>query len=250
MTSTSNTALEMAARAGYLAKSVVYGAVGAIALHAALAAGGEAEGSAGALRVLVDQPFGQILVVLIGVGLLGYASWKVYAAATDAEAHGSEAEGLLSRGGMAVSGVIHIALALYAFTLIGGGGGSGMGTSGFGPTLSMLAGGAVGVFGLVEIFRAMTDRYVQNWQTSEMSETEKVWGKRAARLGLSARGIVFITIAILMISSGSTDAGTSEALAALSRQSFGTTLLAMVSLGLIAYAIYCAVDCRYREFRA
>lgn len=69
--------------------------------------------------------------------------------------------------------------------------------------------------------------------------------ERAARAGLTARGVMYVTIGILAVrlalggggGSGS-QASSSGALAALSRQPFGVVLLVAVALGLLAYGAW------------
>src|SRR6476661_6833659 len=70
-------ALVMAGRAGYAAKGVVYIVIGALAAKAAAGSGGRATDSKGALVEIGDGPFGTLALVLIGVGLLGYMTWRL-----------------------------------------------------------------------------------------------------------------------------------------------------------------------------
>ena len=50
------------ARAGHLSKGFIYGAVGLLALQTALGSGQRVEGKQGALKAILAQPFGQILL--------------------------------------------------------------------------------------------------------------------------------------------------------------------------------------------
>src|SRR3954451_2717274 len=59
--------IERLARAGYLAKGVVYLLIGILALQAAAGAGGRTTGTTGAFRVLLRQPLGHWLLWLGGV---------------------------------------------------------------------------------------------------------------------------------------------------------------------------------------
>ena len=62
--------LEIAARLGFGARGLVYCLIGGLALLAAFGAGGGTGGSRTALRSLMSQPFGWILLGLMAVGLL------------------------------------------------------------------------------------------------------------------------------------------------------------------------------------
>ena len=61
--------LEVMARLGHGARGVVYCLVGGLALFAAIGSGGRTGGSGGALRIILEQPFGRVLLGLIAIGL-------------------------------------------------------------------------------------------------------------------------------------------------------------------------------------
>jgi hypothetical protein len=79
--------LEWLARAGLLARGVVYAIVGVLALQLALGNGGDTTTQQGALRRIADQQFGQVLLIAVAVGLFGYAVWRLLRAALG---HGRE----------------------------------------------------------------------------------------------------------------------------------------------------------------
>jgi len=66
-------------RAGFVARAVTYGVIGALALAIALGAGtgGAAPDQAGALALIARAPLGRAALVLICAGLLAYAVWKL-----------------------------------------------------------------------------------------------------------------------------------------------------------------------------
>ncbi len=105
------------ARFGYAAKGVVYAVVGVLAVRLAFGRGGEATGSRGALREIGQAPFGRVLLVLLALGLLAYAAWKVVEGVLDVENHGSEPKGMVVRTAYVASGALHAALALFAVSL-------------------------------------------------------------------------------------------------------------------------------------
>ena len=76
--------MESYARFGYMAKGVVYLTVGLTAGWAAWS-GGRPEGSEAALSTILEQPFGQALLMVVGVGLLGYSFWRFVQAIRDTE---------------------------------------------------------------------------------------------------------------------------------------------------------------------
>ena len=64
---------EWLSRAGFVARGVIYGIIGILALQLALGAGGKATNQQGALRTIAQQPFGKLLLILVAIGLGGYA---------------------------------------------------------------------------------------------------------------------------------------------------------------------------------
>ena len=84
------------ARVGYAAKGVVYLLVGWIAIKAGMASGSP-EGSAGALASLVDEVGGQLILMVIAIGLLAHVIWRAVQAILDPEHPGSGAKRVAAR---------------------------------------------------------------------------------------------------------------------------------------------------------
>ena len=68
-------------RAGFVARALVYGIIGLLAFELATGQGGKITNQQGALRTVEHQPFGHLLLVLVAVGLGGYALWRFFRAA-------------------------------------------------------------------------------------------------------------------------------------------------------------------------
>ena len=96
--------IEGLGRFGYVAKGVVYLVIGVLAVQAALGQGGGTTDQRGALAQVAAAPFGQVLLFLLTIGLLGYAVWRFVQAAKDTEGKGSEPKGLLRAPGTLGSG--------------------------------------------------------------------------------------------------------------------------------------------------
>jgi hypothetical protein len=254
------------ARGGYAARGVVYLIVGGLAVLAALGGGGRTTDSEGALRTLLQQPFGAALLALVALGLVGYASWRLVQAIADPDAHGANAKGLAIRGGLLVSAVTHSLLALFALSLIFGWGSSvgGGGDSGardwtawlllqpFGRWLVALSGVAVigaGIAHMIKGYRAEFTEYLR----MDPATLEKL--SPICRFGLIARGIVFLIIGGFLVvaawrfSSGDV-VGLQGALQTLQQQPYGWILLAVVALGLFAFDVYSLIEARYRRIAA
>src|SRR6185312_4163394 len=68
--------LEWLARAGLVARGVVYGLIGILAIKVAFGSGGETTDQRGALQTIASGSFGTVLVV-VTIGLFGYALWRL-----------------------------------------------------------------------------------------------------------------------------------------------------------------------------
>lgn len=252
------------ARAGYSAKGVVYGVIGVLAALAAFGSGGETTDSKGAIRAIGQQPFGQVLLGLLALGLLCYALWRFLSAFVDAEGKGSDAKGIVQRTGYFVSGMIHLGLTFAtAMILIGGrssGGDSGakdwtakLMSAPFGPWLVIGVGVIVAGVGLAQWTKVWKGSYREKFDLDGAAASQREWIERVAKAGLIARGVVFLIIGFFLALAGwQTDAsearGLEGALDALARQPYGPWLLGATGVGLLCYGIYCCVIARYGRF--
>lgn len=251
--------IEPLGRIGYAAKGIVYAIVGVLAVQAAMGSGGETTDTRGALQRIQEAPFGKVLLGLVAVGLVGYALWRLVQAFLDTDNKGSDAKGRITRLGYAVVGVVYLGLALSAIQLLRGSGGQNQGSEQdwtarlmaqpFGQLLVGLVGAGVIGIGLYQLYKAYSGKFREHLKLAEMSHTEAEWATRSGRLGFSARGIVFCIIGALLIaaalhSNASEARGLAGALETLGGRPW---LLGAVAVGLIAYAVFCLVEARYRR---
>lgn len=249
--------IEWLARAGYVAKGVVYLIIGVLAVQVAMGDGGQTTGAKGALAVIAGEPFGQTLLVITGIGLIGYALWRTVQAVMDPDDEGSDAKGTSVRVAYAGSGILHVMLAIEAFRLAfgsaGGGGNDGSAQhwtrqlmeQPFGIWLVGAAGVAALAGGAVQIYRAYSAKFMEKLRTHSMNSTERTWSERIGRAGFAARGVVFFVIGGGLVNAAMTTdpseaVGFGQALSQLSGTSHGPWLLGLVALGLAAYGIFCA----------
>jgi len=259
--------VERLARFGYAAKGVVYIVVGVLAAMTALGFGGQTTNSRGALRTILTQPFGKVLLGLVAVGLIGYALWRFVQAGLDPER--KRDDGDLKRIGLriayAISGVVYVGLAFTAIQLVrgaergrGGGGNASQDWTArilsqpFGRWLIGIVGLIIIGVGIFQIYKGYTAKFREKLKLNEMSSTEQTWATRSGKFGFPARGVVFGVIGIFLVQAAlkydpSKAQGLEGALDALARQPFGWIILAVVALGLAAYGIFMLVQARYRH---
>ena len=85
-----------------------------------------------------------------------------------------------------------------------------------------------------------------------MSDAEEAAATAAGVLGHLARAVVFTLIGLFLLRAAwefdpKEARGLDGALMELSQQSYGDLLLGAAAVGLLAYALYCFVEARYRR---
>jgi fumarate reductase subunit D len=68
---------EWLARSGFVARGLIYGIIGILAIKLAIGVGGTTTNQQGALKTIAHQPFGKVLLILVAIGLAGYALWRL-----------------------------------------------------------------------------------------------------------------------------------------------------------------------------
>ena len=64
-------------RPRFVARGLIYGIIGILAIKLAVGAGGTTTNQQGALKTIAQQPFGKVLLILVAIGLGGYALWRL-----------------------------------------------------------------------------------------------------------------------------------------------------------------------------
>ncbi len=260
--------VEKLARFGYASKGVIYILIGVLAAMAAFGAGGQTSGTTGIMQKIIEQPFGKILLGIVGVGFVGYAVWRFVAAIKDAEHKGNDTKGIIIRIGYVVSGVIYGALAFKAFQMITGSGGGSSSGSGGGSGKQMMvdklleqpAGqwlvGIVAVLvfakGIYHIYKGVADKFGEDIKDGGVERKIKETYMKLGKAGYIARGVIFGIIGFFLFkaaitASSSQVGGTDKAFSFLSSAG-GPWLLGLVAIGLAGYGVFQIVKARYKPF--
>lgn len=249
------------ARAGLVARGVVYGIIGLLALKLALGDGGKATNQEGALQTIAHQSFGELLLVLVAIGLGGYALWRLVRAAVG---HGAEQrDSTFDRISALDSGIAYGILCITAIGILtssGGGGGSGSPKSTTGGVLDWTGGTLiVGIAGailvgvaLYQLYEGLAKKFLDDAKTGEMSEGVEKAYTALGMFGIVARAVIFALIGYGLIKAAvdynpKEAIGLDGALRELAHASYGPLLLGLVAAGLIGFGLYSIVDARYRK---
>ncbi|HEX8169594.1 MAG TPA: DUF1206 domain-containing protein [Thermoanaerobaculia bacterium] len=259
--------IERVARLGYLCIGAVYIIVGLLAAAAARGHGGSTGGQKSAFAFLLDKPFGAVALVIIAIGLAGYAVWRFASAFSDSEHRGSDAKGLALRFASVARGVIYAYLATEVVHMLlrrgTGGGGNDQQTRHwtarllempFGRWLVAAAGLGVVIYGAYQVYAAATSKLSKQLALGEIDAAPRRKVIAVSRFGIGARGVVFLVIGgsflIAALHRNPTDAqGTSGAMHQIAEPLHGW-LLVLIGFGLAAYGVYALVNARYRRIRA
>ena len=251
---------EQFARFGYAAKGVVYLVAGALSARAAFGLGGATTDRRGALVTILSEPFGRLMLVLIGCGLIGYVVLRLVQVLMDPEGKGDDAKGIAVRIGYLISAFIYASLAWTALRLVTGNSGAsanqtqswvaGLFRLPLGRWLVGIAGLVVLGQGLYQLYKAYSADFSERFRWNQMSATERTWTVRLGRLGLAARGIVQGLIGLFLVQAAllfdpSKVQGPGGALQSLAHPPFGWWTVGVVAIGLAAYGIYMLAAARY-----
>jgi Domain of Unknown Function (DUF1206) len=254
--------LEWLARAGLVARGVVYGLIGVLAVKVAFGSGGETTDQQGALKTIAGEPFGKVVLVLIAIGLAGYALWRLVRAAIG---HGPETgeDDAKDRISSLVSGIAYGALCVTAVKILLGAGSSSSSsktekaTGGVldwpgGRYLVIVAGLVVIGVAVDQALKGIKKKFLEDSKTERMSPGTDEAFTAVGVVGHLSRAIVFALIGWFVIKAAidydpDKAVGLDQALAKLSNSSFGPAVLGIVAVGLIAFACYSVLDARYRR---
>ena len=258
---------EKLARIGHAAKGAVYGIAGVLTLLAAFNMGGQKAGKSQVIDFLEKQPFGQVLVILMAIGLACYAFYRFVQVAGKSEKleQKSEWKRKVMKAGFFISGVIYLGFAVYAVMQVVGSSGSGSGSSKQGVISSMLqhtwgvvliyiASALLLIKAVYQFIKVKNKEYYEGVRGMNVGvQKAKSIVKKAGAIGFIARGILIgITAYFFFQAANNHDAsqvkGTSGAFSFLQESSSGPWLMAAVAIGLIGYAVYMIVVSRYKEF--
>ena len=252
---------EWLARAGFVARGLIYGIIGILAIKLALGAGGTTTNQQGALKTIARQPFGNVLLILVALGLAGYSLWRLTHALLGPGPEDSDSR--FERVAAIGSGIVYAALCAIAVEILLGSGSSGgsgsthqttAGALGWpaGTWLVAIAGAVLIGVGLFQGYRGLGKDFLEDSKTEQMSPGVRNLVEWLGSFGHLARMVVFALVGCFLIKAAidynpHQAVGLDGALAKVAGASYGPLLLGIVAAGLIAFGIYSLSDARYRR---
>src|ERR1700681_714714 len=249
-----NPALELLERLGYVVRGALYAVMGLLALEIVLSvAGGKATDLTGSLVVLVSNPFGKLVLIIVAIGLAAYSLWGFTRAIYDPLHRGSDASGYMARLGFVSSALSYAAIVVFALQVLAGSGASA--ADGTQKTVAQVlthpAGGALTILiGLVVIgvalgqfLEAVRATFARDLKGAEMSASTRNTVVTLGRFGMFARGVIFLVIGWFVVQAGiHHDPAQAQsfggAFVFLLAQPFGRIVMGIVALGLVALGLH------------
>ena len=263
-------ALVVVARAGWLAKGLVYGLVGVLALPIAMdsrRASGDASQEAsqsGAIAKIAESSAGAAVLWAVAIGLALYVLWRVVSILLPAE---NSAKAWLNRVGYAVSALTYTALAWSAISfasrdskanktensrveqftrdLMGHNGGRWL--VGLVGAVLIAVGGFFAHKGITANFRKeLREGGVGPISTKQVVRIGQIgWCARAAMMAL----VGFFLIRAAVQFSPDEAEGLDGALRRLADTSWGTLMVLSIGIGLLIYGFFCVISAPLQRLR-
>ena len=240
------------ARIGYTARGIVFLLIGGLSVLAACGWGQRVADGKDALRTLFGQPFGRFLLMVITIGLLCFAAWRLSQAILYADHQGNGVAALARRVVQGAAGIFFIGFAGVAASIAlrwDDGGNSDKLARGW--TAWLLAKpygqwlmGAIGVGFVVSAVAIAVGGYRAEFSRRlELDKVERGVVTALGRFGSVARAVVYATIGCFLVfaalhSHSSEAKGSGGALRFLQQQPYGSVLLGITALGLLAFGVY------------
>jgi uncharacterized membrane protein len=267
--------VDRVARAGLIARAVIYLMVGYLAGRLALSAAGSPTAATsrpasgeGALETIAAHPGGRIVLGLLAVGFLGYALLAAVQATFRHQDIQRSSERRAKRLFFAGVALLYLAFSIYAASLVvrpQSGQASAAGAHRqeteltarvlgwpFGQLLvgtvgAVLIGAGVG-FGYQAVTTNFQDRLKQQQMRPAVRRAATVLGV----VGSWARAVVLVLVGVFVLSAAISfnprkARGLDASLRAVADQPSGPYLLAAVAVGLACYGVYVLLEVRYRK---
>jgi len=253
------------ARFGYLAKGVVFGTVGILAVMTACGfSGGRIVGAEGAVQTLGDNAFGRVILIVIAAGLAAFVVWRIVEALADPDRKGTSLKGLVQRAGYLASAAAYASLAAFTVRhLERGDSADGQNAAehtrtlmahDWGIWLVALVGAGFVAVACYQLWRARSAAFRRRWRREAMGPDEERWAVRISRIGIVARAVAFALIGMFLLRAAihadpEQAEGLSGALRAFLDERWGTLWLGAIGTGFVCYGLYCIANARYRRIR-
>ena len=246
-------------RLGYLAKGLIYFLIGVLALSLALGMrGGRLTDASGVLATLLQQPFGRMLLLAIGIGIVTYAAYYLFEAIADLRRLGGGVRGWLNRSLTMIKALAYGTIGIEALNLVLFNRPSGGDAEDnarlvmrfpLGEVLLILVGIGIAVYGLTQLKMAWEGKADDELDVARVRR-EAAWILPLGRIGTTARGVILVGMGVTLLWSGMQERpanadGYSEVLATIA--SVDPWLLVAMGAGVLCFGLFQLCHARYAK---
>jgi hypothetical protein len=252
-----SSAMIVLGRAGMACYGIVYVIVAYLALRISFGDNGKQADQKGALQEIAATTFGDVMLWVLGIGLLAFGPWQLLLAAVSYQWRTPKRKRTTKRIGAAIRGITGLALGVAAIGIVtGSGSGSGSGNEKeqtfTAKVLELPVGrlllGVIALvvigFGAASVYSGARRSFMKDLDTSELPSGTRSWVAGIGMVGYIAKGVavgivgVLLGIAALHRNPGQAG-GLDAALRTLAGQPFGSVLLVVMAIGFAAFGGYC-----------
>lgn len=251
--------VEWLARLGLLSRGIIWLTVGLLAAQVALGSDKRADKN-GALAAIKDKPMGELLLVVLTVGFLGYATWRLLEGTVGHRDEDEARKRWAKRGASFFRGCIYLFLAGSTAKFLFSGGGNDktqpltarvMSHTG-GRTLVLLVGAGLVIGGLGMAYRGLRQKFEDLVKLEEMPDGVPTVTRVVGTIGLVSRGLVFALVGWFLVDAAvrfepEHAKGLDASLKTLAHHSYGRVALFAGAVGLLAFAMWSWIEARYRK---
>jgi hypothetical protein len=252
--------LRRGARAGLVARGCFYLLLGGLSARLALSGGGQQADPNGAVGTVIEQPFGMVLVAGAAAALFCFAITRLVVAVNSAM---NTDDGWWPTLRAAAEAIAYGALGTFTTSFLLGNHGGGSEQSHRSLTARVMhapagrfaiaaVGAGIVVFYGYQLWEALTQGFEAGLDERRMPRQLRKVAAITGTAGIAARALAFAPIGVFLIVAAATyDAQNAKGLDALLRDAtshwWGLALLAMVTLGFVAFAAYSFLEAAYRK---
>jgi hypothetical protein len=248
--------MEVLARLGLVTRGVLYILMAVITIELVRTRGSadDQASNTGALEKVVEQPFGRGLLIIVAIGLAGYALWRF------AQAWLNREDKAIDRVANFARGLVYVFLFVTAIRILTAksGGQDGSGDKQVDTILDWPAGRwIVGAIALVVIgiaihnlARAVTGKWREDLDIGGLSAGARRAVEIVAWVGLIGRTIAFALVGWFLIRAAvqydkTEPVGLDQSLRNVAVEPWGPFLLTVTAIGLAAYGLFSFVEARW-----
>ena len=253
MSTNSDRLFQLTSTAGLISWGIIYLLMGAFAIAAGFTSADKKD-SKGVIQFVAEQPFGQIMLVILIIGVLCYFVWRFVQAVYDTEEEGNDLKGWTYRMAYLGSGLIFLAIGFIAVKALLGdssSGGNERAESWSAMILSLpfgrwILGAAfllVLVIGLYQGYTGISLSFLKRVDLNSLSKASKNFIVATAVFGHVVRSILILLVSVYLFQAAwfldpDEAKGLGGALNTVHGQPFGRWLLALAGVGLVCCGIF------------